>query len=295
MARDVLESQRKGVPSGGSLRLGIEDVPLHRYLGERQRLVDRALERSLPRAARAPQVLHRAMRYSVLGGGKRIRPILTLASCEAVGGRVADGLPVACAIELVHAYSLIHDDLPAMDNGVMRRGKPTCHRRFGEAVAVLAGDALLTLAFELLAKAPAARQHAAVIGEVARAVGTHGMIGGQVIDTLPHRGDRATLRSIARWKTGALITCAVTVGGRVGGAPAGTVARLERYGQRVGLAFQLVDDLLDRDGCANLEPPARVRQQALRLVEDAKETLAPLGSRGIMLKRLADYLGQRVA
>lgn len=224
-------------------------------LKNRARTIDEALERFLPSPEIYPPVIHEAMRYSVFAGGKRLRPVLTMAAAGAAGGEPSRVLPAACAIELIHAYSLIHDDLPAMDNDDFRRGKPTSHRVFGEAIAILAGDALLTLAFELMAKnvpddpdGPA--RVLRVIAEIAGAAGTAGMIGGQVADTLfaDQEVDPATLEYIHRHKTGALYRAAVRSGAILAGAGEDTLRSLTEYADYLGLAFQIRDDILDVEG-----------------------------------------------
>lgn len=223
---------------------------LDEYLAAQRELIDQALDELTPEERTPPEAIHRAMRYSLFAGGKRIRPILTLATGEMFGAGRDELLPVASAIEMIHTYSLIHDDLPALDNDDWRRGRPTCHKVFGEALAILAGDALLTLAFKTLAEAPLRHpeHYARVISEIAQAAGTvEGMIGGQVLDLLTEGQpyDAATLATIHRSKTGALITAAVRVGGIIGGASDEVLARLTCYGQCIGLAFQIADDLLD--------------------------------------------------
>jgi geranylgeranyl diphosphate synthase, type II len=221
-------------------------LDLHRYLAARRRVVESALARRFP--ARGP-ALRRAIRYSLLGAGKRLRPILTLAAGEVAGAPLRTVLPFACALELVHTYSLVHDDLPAMDDDDLRRGRPTSHRMFGEGVAILVGDALLTEAFGLMAGAPrvpAARTLAAV-GELARAAGEAGMVGGQALDLAAtgHSATLAHIRAIHRGKTGALFTAAVRVGALVAGARPVLLRRLTAFGQQLGLCFQIVDDILD--------------------------------------------------
>ena len=230
---------------------------LSRWAGQ----VEAELDRLLPPEEDPPQLLHRAMRYSALGGGKRLRAVLAVAGCEAVGGSPSRALPLAAALEMVHAYSLIHDDLPAMDDDDWRRGKPSCHRAFGEAMAILAGDALQSLAFEVLARLPelagvTAATALAVTGELARAIGSRGMAGGQAEDLLAEGqpAEEARVVSIHSRKTGALISAALVCGGLVG-LDAGSAGRhdqrvqaLERYGQALGLAFQVVDDILDEVG-----------------------------------------------
>jgi geranylgeranyl diphosphate synthase type II len=211
--------------------------------------VDASLERLLPGESTPPPSIHQAMRYSVFAGGKRLRPILCLETARIFTADVAPALHPACAIEFIHTYSLIHDDLPALDNDDLRRGKPTCHKKFGEAIAILAGDALLTLAFETIGSAPIAAAHrAAILTEVATAAGTvNGMVGGQVAD-LEAEGKPVTLQMleyIHRSKTAALITASVVSGGIYAGATVKDIARLRTYGQSIGLAFQIVDDVLD--------------------------------------------------
>ncbi len=221
------------------------------YLEERRRLVDAALERLLPPEDALPPALHKAMRYSIFAGGKRLRPILAMAAAEAVGAKPATVLDEACSLELIHTYTLIHDDLPAMDNDDFRRGKPTSHKVFGEAVAILAGDALQTAAFELLAAAGSGRHTADRIVEAVRllacACGSRGVIGGQVVD-IESEGKpvlRETLDYIHRHKTGALIKSSVLLGAILGGAAGEQLKACGRYGESIGLAFQITDDILD--------------------------------------------------
>ncbi len=227
------------------------------YLQSRQRLVEEALQGWIPREDTFPPEVHTAMRYSLFAGGKRLRPILALAAAEAVGGRQEDVLPLACALELIHTYSLIHDDLPAMDNDDLRRGKPTSHKMFGEALAILTGDALLTEAFFLLArpdlmKKVSPHRRLRAICEIARAAGSLGMVGGQTMDILCQgkEVDKDLLEYIHTHKTGALIAAAVRGGAIVGGASSRQYAALSKYGEKLGLAFQIIDDLLDVQGNA---------------------------------------------
>src|SRR5262249_27446163 len=219
------------------------------FFDEDLQLVDRALDRFLPSATTAPASIHEAMRYSVFAGGKRIRPILCLEAARIFRPDVTPALYPACAIEFIHTYSLIHDDLPALDNDDLRRGKPTCHKKFGEATAILAGDALLTLAFETIAAAPAsAERRVAMVREIANAAGTvRGMVGGQVAD-LEAEGKPVgpeMLEYIHRSKTAALIRASITGGAFCAGAPDEEVARLRRFGDTIGWAFQVTDDILD--------------------------------------------------
>jgi geranylgeranyl diphosphate synthase type II len=223
-------------------------MKLPEFFEQDRQLVERSLDALLPTSSTPPPSIHQAMRYSVFAGGKRVRPILCLEAARIFAADISAALPVACAFEFIHTYSLIHDDLPALDNDDLRRGKPTCHRQFTEALAILAGDALLTLAFEVLATAPLeAERRAAVLAEVARAAGTRGMVGGQVAD-IEAEGKHVTaeqLEYIHRSKTAALIRAAVVAGALCGGADESDVARLREFGENIGWAFQVVDDILD--------------------------------------------------
>ena len=253
------------------------------------------------------------MRYSLLAGGKRLRPILTLAGAEVAGGRPRLALPFACALEMIHTYSLVHDDLPAMDDDDFRRGRPTSHKVYGEGLAILVGDALLTEAFRLMARARGvpARRALRAVAEVAGAVGEAGMVGGQALD-LAATGDApglARVRAIHRRKTGALLRTAVRLGALVAGAPPALLARLTRYGEHVGLAFQIADDILDAgegaaaDGRTDRRlgkatyPAAvglgRARRLAWRERERALAALAPLGPVADPLRAIAAYVVER--
>ena len=262
-------------------------------LKQRQRWVEQALRRALRLPAGSPAVLEQAMRYCVLSAGKRFRPLLCIGGCEAAGGTGKRALPVACAVELVHAYSLVHDDLPAMDNADRRRGRPSCHRRFGEANAILVGDALLTRAFELLGS-PTLANAVPILRVLGRSAGATGLVGGQVLDLEcglgPSAGGLKKLEEIARKKTAALITASVVSGGLAAGAHASTLRSLRRYGAAIGLAFQMIDDVHDRDGLARSISPDRVRQRALRLIDGARRAVRPFGARAKTLMELADWL-----
>jgi geranylgeranyl diphosphate synthase, type II len=221
------------------------------YLARRAAEVNEWLDRLVPSETTLPEQLHRAMRYSLLAGGKRLRPALVLSAGEAFGADTDDLMPAACAIEMIHTYSLIHDDLPAMDNDDLRRGRPTCHKAFGEAVAILAGDALLTQAFRVLAADYPNRDadcQVRVIREIATAAGTvEALIGGQMAD-IESEGknvDALTLEYIHNSKTGAMISTSVVVGGIISGAGTEQIEKLREYGRRIGLAFQIADDILD--------------------------------------------------
>jgi geranylgeranyl diphosphate synthase type II len=288
------------------------------FFEEDRHAVEQALERLLPAEDTPPPSIHRAMRYSVFAGGKRVRPVLCLEAARIFDTGVDAAIVAGCALEFIHTYSLIHDDLPALDNDDLRRGKPTCHKKFGEAAAILAGDALLTLAFQTLAEAPLApEQSVAVTREISRAAGTvRGMVGGQVAD-LEAEGkeiEPAMLEYIHRSKTAALIRASVVAGAICGGAGATDVERLRRFGDNIGWAFQVVDDILDvEESSAALGKTAgkdqaqkkatypalfgleKSRAFAAKLVGDAVAELAAYGERGTRLKQLAEFLVARRA
>lgn len=267
-------------------------MDIRKYLKEKKELIDRGLRGYLPSPAGHSPVVHLAMRYSLFPGGKRFRPILVVASCEACGGKVKDALHFACAIELIHTYSLIHDDLPAMDNDDYRRGRLSCHRKFGEAVAILAGDGLLTLAFELMAKGSDPGKSLLMIREVAEAVGTRGMIGGQIADILARdkKASSATQRYIHTQKTGRLISVSAEVGAIAAGATKKKIDSLARFGEDIGLAFQVADDILDEEGMYLKIGSDQARRMAKRLITKAKDGIAGLGSKGKVLAGLADFI-----
>lgn len=223
---------------------------LEEYLASVASRVDAVLDGLLPREDEDPVPIHRAMRHSVFAGGKRLRPVLVLLGARAAGGEEDRVLPVAAAVEMIHTYSLIHDDLPAMDDAELRRGRPSCHRAFGEANAILAGDALHTLAFETLGAFPDPAVAGRLVAEVARACGTRGMVGGQSAD-LEAEGrppEVALVEGIHRRKTGALIVASLRLGALAAAAPPDLLAGLTAYGDRLGMAFQIVDDILDEEG-----------------------------------------------
>ncbi len=225
-------------------------MPPKEFLAGEARRIDAALERLAPAESISPQTIHRAMRYSLFAGGKRIRPILCLQSAAAISHHAPGAMEAGCALEMIHTYSLIHDDLPALDNDDFRRGKPTCHRVFGEAMAILAGDALFTLAMQTLVRIEGldAAAKVALVEELSFGGGTvGGMIGGQVADIEGERQPPTPelLDSIHRAKTGALLRASVRMGGICAGAGKAEIEALSRYGEHVGLAFQIVDDILD--------------------------------------------------
>ena len=219
------------------------------YLVSRQKLIERALDRYLPKANAKPATLHRAMRYSLFAGGKRLRPILCLAATEACGGKIGSALPLACALECIHTYSLVHDDLPSMDDDDFRRGRPTCHKIFGDGIAILAGDALLTIAFEIVSNAkPTSRYDTSILlREIAVAAGSQRLIAGQVAD-LEAEGKnvkRDQLQFIHENKTAAILKSSVRLGAMSANADARRLSAMTQFGERLGLAFQVIDDILD--------------------------------------------------
>jgi geranylgeranyl diphosphate synthase type II len=272
-----------------------EKVFLKAYLLDRKRIVEEALARYLPAEGNPPQI-YDAVRYSVFNGGKRIRPILCLAAAEAVGGDLAPVLPVACALELIHTYSLIHDDLPAMDDDDFRRGKPTCHKVFGDDIAILAGDALLTEAFVLLSHVEKVRlspeRRLAVIQEIAYAAGIGGMVGGQALDVLSAASDadEKTLHEIHLRKTAALILASVKAGAMVFNPGKEKMQALAEYGVNIGLAFQIADDIMNVEGDSAL-----MGKQTGSDAARNKLTYPSLLGLEISRERLAGYVNAAVA
>lgn len=292
---------------------------LAKYLEERRRLVDQALQQALSAGGAFPRTIDKAMRYSLFSGGKRIRPILALASGEAVGGVIERIMPFACALEMIHSYSLVHDDLPAMDDDDLRRGKPTNHIVFGEGIAILAGDGLLTEAFRIMSEGallPGQDRTAALraMREIAVGAGAAGMVGGQVADleSEQKKPTRALVEYIHTRKTGALIRAAVRAGAWIGGAKPGQFARLDRYGAAVGLAFQVADDILDVEGGADktgkregrdaelqkVTYPAAVgmekaKRKARELLDEALAALTSFGAAADPLRHIATFIVER--
>lgn len=264
------------------------------YLKMRQKLIDAALGSYLPGENEYPREIHKAMRYSIFTGGKRVRPILTLASCEACGGNIKEAMVAACAVEIVHTYSLIHDDLPAMDDDDYRRGKPTCHKKFGEGIAVLAGDALLTYAFELLTRGRDPAVNNEIIMSLAEAIGSNGMIGGQVVDIHNQVDpDLPTLTYINAHKTGALISASCKIGALAAKAPKKKIDALRRYGEYIGFTFQVVDDILDKEGLALALGVDGARREAARLITKAHKELEIFGRKAKPLSELAHFILNR--
>ncbi len=290
---------------------------LKNYLVARQKLIDRTLDRYLPKPNTKPATLHRAMRYSLFAGGKRLRPILCLAAAEACRGKINNALPLACALECIHTYSLVHDDLPSMDNDDFRRGRPTCHKVFGEGIAVLAGDALLTIAFEIVSYAKTSRGYdmSTFLREISVAGGSQKLIAGQVAD-LEAEGkkvQRRELQFIHENKTAAILGTSVRLGAMSANADASKLSAITAFGQRLGLAFQVIDDILDvtqtseilgksagKDVAAKKATyPAVIgldksRAEAKRLTRDAHDALSIFSNRDAeALHALANYLLER--
>ncbi len=295
-------------------------INLKSYLKEQCERIDASLNRYLPRETELPHSVHKAMRYSVFAGGKRVRPILLLAACQAVGGDTERAMPAACAMEMIHTYSLIHDDLPAMDDDDFRRGNPTNHKVFGEAIAILAGDALLTEAFKLIsdprfAAGCDAASRLAVIHEIATCAGSYGMVGGQVVD-MESEGkpdiDLPTVQYIHTHKTGALIKASVVAGALLGEADQKSLAGITRYGEAAGLAFQIADDILDIEGTTEeigkdagsdqargkATYPAVIgldaaREEARVMMDEAMRALEIFGAEADPLREIARYIVYR--
>ncbi|MBI4398715.1 MAG: polyprenyl synthetase family protein [Candidatus Omnitrophica bacterium] len=271
-------------------------MKLDAYLKAQQKRVDRALDRHLPEPKTHPAVIHEAMRYAVLNGGKRFRPILAIACAEALGGRVRDALPIACALELIHSYSLVHDDLPSMDNDAFRRGKPAVHKKYGEAFAVLTGDALLTHAFHILAQGANAKILPYILSELTHAVGSKGMIGGQAMDkqiSLAKQFDLAEISYVNIHKTGQLIRMSCVAGAISAGAGKKWEREIALYGECLGFSYQIVDDIMDGDGFAKIMSRHEAREEARLLIEKAKRSVKPLGARAGILTQLADFVLNR--
>jgi geranylgeranyl diphosphate synthase type II len=289
---------------------------LKAYLKSRQEKIERALDRHLPKESTKPATIHKAMRYSLFAGGKRLRPILCLAAAETCGGKIASALPLACALECIHTYSLVHDDLPSMDNDDFRRGRLTCHKVFGDGIAVLAGDALLTIAFEIVSRAkPASRYNTStLLREVAVAAGSQRLIAGQVADLEAEGKEttRAGLRYIHENKTAAILTTSVRLGAMSANANRKQLAAITKFGRALGLAFQVIDDILDvtqtseklgksagKDVAAKKATyPAVIgldksRAEAKRLTKQAHDALSIFGAKAEALHALANYLLER--
>jgi geranylgeranyl diphosphate synthase type II len=289
---------------------------LKTYLAQRAADVDAAMDAFLPKAKERPATIHAAMRYAVFAGGKRLRPVLCLAATEACGGEVSNALAAACALELMHTYSLVHDDLPAMDDDDLRRGRPTCHKVYGEGMAVLCGDALLTEAFIVLAKAPTTQRYGLreIIAELAETGSSRKLIGGQVMD-LEGEGRELSKRDLIRIheaKTAALLTTSLRLGAMAANATPAKLEALTQFGYNLGLAFQVIDDILDvtqstemlgktagkDDAAGKATYPAIIgleasRKAAAKFTSAAMTALKPLGKKASRLEEIAAYLLQR--
>lgn len=294
-------------------------MDLKSYLAERRSSVDEALDKHLPEETGPAGAVMKAMRYSVFAGGKRVRPILCIAACEAVRGETRNVMPLACAIECIHTYSLIHDDLPAMDGDDFRRGIPTCHKAFGDAIAILAGDGLLTFAFQIIfnkvsGPAPQRKRLMEAGYLIADAAGVCGMVGGQVVDILSEgkEVEASVVDYIHKHKTGALISASIKAGGLAGGAGRRDLESLSKYGDALGLAFQIVDDILDIEGdqeemgkaagadirkkkatYPSVYGLAESKESARRLIETGTKSLQRFGPEAEPLRAIANYIINR--
>ncbi len=291
------------------------------YLARKKNLIDKSLEKLVPPSTAFPPSVNEAIRYSLFAGGKRVRPILAIAAAESLGARTADFLPIAGSLELIHTYSLIHDDLPAMDDDDFRRGRATCHKVYGEAIAILAGDGLLNMAFEVLSdprrlKAVPAHRLVAIIKEISTASGVHGMVGGQVVD-MESEGkeiDFPTLDYIHTHKTGALIRASVRTGALYAKAGKRELSALTHYGEMVGLAFQIADDILDitdkreetgKDEGSDIKKDKKTfpgfygleesRRRAIEVSDKAVLALKDFGRKADPLRALAKYVVNRAS
>ncbi len=256
--------------------------------------VERALDSFLPKPSQNLAQIHEAMRYSVLNGGKRIRPLLCLAVCEMLGGNEKEAMIPACAVELIHCYSLVHDDLPCLDNDEFRRGQLTCHKKFGEAIALLAGDALVTLAFEVVGQLKDSQKAHRILKELSQAAGTLGMVGGQVMDILLDKGeiDLTTLDAIHIQKTGQLIKTSCLAGSIIAGANRDEERHILRFGEYLGFAFQIVDDILDGDGYLRFMSAHEARVKAREVIAKAKKELKSF-KKNSHLMQITDFILSR--
>lgn len=259
-------------------------------------MIEDYLREVLPASDQDPSFLSKEMHYAVFSGGKRFRPVLAMAACEAGGGDPSKALIPAAAIELIHCYSLVHDDLPALDDDDERRGQPTVHKAFGEDIAILTGDGLLTLSFELLSRFKPEKTAVKLLREISTAAGTYGMIGGQVADlrTQPKDLDLATLDFINVHKTGKLIRVSAVAGAIAAEADAETAEKIYKFGELIGLAFQGIDDLLDGDGYLKVSKSSEVRDHVRDLIANAKRELRAIENNTDSLMQLADMLLERM-
>jgi len=273
-------------------------MKLEQYFNEKRKVVDKALEAYLPESKTYPSVIHEAMRYAVLNGGKRFRPILAMAVCESLGGKAKDVLAAACALELIHSYSLVHDDLPCMDNDMFRRGKPTCHKKFGEAIAVLAGDGLLTHAFHVMSRGSNPKLFQRFSSEISNAIGSTGMVGGQVVDkqlSLMKRPQLPEISYVNIQKTGQLIRVSCLVGAIAAKANKSLEKIISYYGECLGFSYQIVDDIMDSDGFVRIMSRHEAQEEASLLIHKAKSSIKVLGAKGKRLSEIADFVLNRKA
>lgn len=274
----------------------VRDIDLRTYIKSRKALIDKKLNECLPKAARKPAVIHRAMRYSVFSGGKRIRPIIAMESCLVCGGKTKNALAAGCAVELVHTYSLIHDDLPSMDNDDFRRGKPASHKVFGEATAILAGDALLTLAFNVLAKGLSPETGVRVIRALSEAVGAGGMVGGQVLDLefKNKKKDKKITDRINLLKTAMLFKASAESGAIAARAGKDKLRAMAGYGLCIGTMFQITDDMIDGEYSAHTRGAADVCERLKHLADKAGNFLVLFGRKAHRLREIIYYVAGRV-
>ncbi len=269
-------------------------MSLQGYLKNLKNLIDRYIDRYLPSGSEDPKIIHKAIRYSLFSGGKRIRPILAIEAYRVCDARANEILPAACAIEFAHTYSLIHDDLPAMDNDDYRRGKLTLHRVFGEANAILAGDAILTMAFNIISKYFSPKIGLRVIKELSDAIGTKGMVGGQVMDlefsTGRSRPNRKILDNINRLKTARLFEASTRIGAMVAGVGRKKEEAMARFGANFGMAFQIVDDILDEGSYAKVFGETMSRNNSWELIKKAKDALSCFGKKADRLREMANHI-----
>lgn len=269
---------------------------LKEFINKYKIAINSELDALLPPGTKYPKEIHSAMRYAVFSGNpKRIRPLLAIASAAVFGGSLKDILRPAAAIELIHSYSLVHDDLPAMDNSDLRRGKPSVHKKFGEDAAILCGDALLIQAFEILSECKDKKIAAIIINEIAKSIGSNGMIGGQLIDMRAKsiNPDLPTIEYINTHKTGALIEASLKIGAVSSGASKAKIKLISEFGEYLGITFQIVDDILDRDGVVKILGITDAYKKAAELTKKGKEKLKIFGSKADILKEIADYILER--
>ncbi len=272
-------------------------MQIKKILAKRALQIDKAMDKLLPNTKTYPPILAKAMRYAMFSGGKRVRPFLVLESAKMCGLEADKAMRIACAVEMVHAYSLVHDDLPSMDDDDLRRGRKTCHKAFDEATAILTGDALLSLAFQIISETkrlPATRLLKA-ISILSDAIGPYGMVAGQVADMAYQQKKQglASLKKVNELKTGALIRASMELGGVAAGQPQSKIKKLCQFGELIGFLFQLVDDIIDGDGYASLIGIDGTYREAARIRDEAKKILNSFGSNSLTLINFVDFLHDR--